>query len=46
MGVLDKIFAVLAAKAGKPDQLMIDATHLKAQRTAARILKKGLFPNV
>ncbi len=35
-----------AAKAGKPDQLMIDATHLKAHRMAASLLKKGLFPDV
>ena len=28
------------------DQLMIDATHLKAHRTAASLLKKGLFPDV
>ncbi len=27
-------------------QLMIDATHLKAHRTAASLLKKGLFPDV
>jgi putative transposase len=25
---------------------MIDATHLKAHRTAASLLKKGLFPHV
>ena len=25
---------------------MIDATHLKAHRTAASLLKKGLFPDV
>jgi hypothetical protein len=31
---------------GKPDRLMIDATHLKAHRTAASLLKKGLFPDV
>ena len=30
MGVFNKIFAGLAAKAGKPDPLIIDATHLKA----------------
>ncbi|MGB3470859.1 MAG: hypothetical protein WBA51_08565 [Erythrobacter sp.] len=36
-GVFNKIFASLAAKAGKPDQLMIDATHLKAHRTAASL---------
>ena len=46
MGVFNRIFAGLAAKAGKPDQLMIDATHLKAHRTAASLLKKGLFPDV
>jgi putative transposase len=39
-GVFNKIFAALAAKGGKPDQLMIDATHLKAHRTAASLLKK------
>jgi len=46
MGVFNKIFASLAAKGGKPDQLMIDATHLKAHRTAASLLKGGLFPDV
>jgi len=25
---------------------MIDATHLKAHRTAASLLKKGLYPGV
>ena len=42
LGVFNKIFAGLAAKGGRPDQLMIDATHLKAHRTAASLLKKGL----
>ena len=46
LGVFNKIFAALAAKGGTPDQLMIDATHLKAHRTAASLLKKGLFPDV
>jgi transposase len=46
LGVFNKIFAGLAGKAGKPDQLMIDATHLKAHRTAASLLKKGMFPDV
>jgi putative transposase len=45
MGVFNKIFAVLAAQGGEPNQLMIDATHLKAHRTAASLLKKGLFPD-
>jgi transposase len=46
LGVFNRIFAGLAAGGGKPDQLMIDATHLKAHRTAASLLKKGLFPDV
>jgi len=46
LGVFNRIFAGLAGKAGKPDQLMIDATHLKAHRTAASLLKKGMFPDV
>ena len=46
LGVFNKIFAELARRAGKPDQLMIDATHLKAHRTAFSLLKKGLFPDV
>ena len=46
LGVFDKIFAELARKAGKPRRIMIDATHLKAHRTAASLLKKGLFPDV
>lgn len=46
MGVFNRIFAALAAKGGKPDQLMIDATHLKAHRTAASLLKGGLYPDV
>ena len=45
LGVFNKIFAELAAK-GKPERIMIDATHLKAHRTAASLLKKGLFPDV
>jgi hypothetical protein len=35
-----------ARKGGKPSRLMIDATHLKAHRTAASLLKKDLFPDV
>src|SRR5271168_4444350 len=46
MGVFNHIFAELAGQAGPPDRLMIDATHLKAHRTAASLLKKGLFPAV
>ncbi len=46
MGVFDRIFAGLAAGGGTPEQLQIDATHLKAHRTAASLLKKGMFPVV
>ena len=41
LGVFNKIFAELARKGGAPD-----ATHLKAHRTAASLLKNGLFPDV
>lgn len=44
MGVFNKIFASLAAKGGKHGRLMIDATHLKVNRTVASLLKKGLLP--
>lgn len=46
MGVFNRIFEALVGKAGQPERLMIDATHLKAHRTAASLLKKGLFPAV
>jgi transposase len=43
-GVFDRIFAALAGEGPKPERLMIAAPHLKAHRTAASLLKKGLFP--
>ena len=46
MGVFNRIFRALAGAHGTPDRLMIDATHLKAHRTAASLLKKGMFPAV
>ena len=46
LGVFNRIFADLTEQAGEPDQLMIDATHLKAHRTASSLLKRGLFPDV
>ena len=46
LGVFDRIFAGLAGRAGRPDCVMIDSTHLKAHRTAASLMKKGLFPVV
>lgn len=44
MGVFNQIFSELAAEVDNPDGLMIDATHLKAHRTACSLLKKGMFP--
>ncbi|KAA8384850.1 MULTISPECIES: IS5 family transposase [Alphaproteobacteria] len=44
LGVFDRIFVALTEQAGRSKRLMIDATHLKAHRTAASLLKKGLFP--
>ncbi|KQM61305.1 transposase [Sphingomonas sp. Leaf16] len=46
LGVFNRIFAELAAGSDTSDQLMIDATHIKAHRTAASLLKKGLYPDV
>lgn len=46
LGVFLPLAADLAAKGGKPDTVMIDATHLKAYRTAATLLKKELFRDV
>ena len=44
--VFDRIFANLAGEGPKPERAMIDATHLKAHRTATSLLKKGMFPVV
>lgn len=46
LGVFDGIFSHLTAEGEPPDTLMIDATHLKAHRTASSLLKKGMFPAV
>ena len=40
MGVFSRIFAALAEAAGAPEVAMIDATPLKAHRTASSLLKK------
>lgn len=39
LGVFDRIFAGLASKGPTPERILIDATHLKAHRTAASLLK-------
>jgi len=44
MGVFDRVFAALVAKNGPSGRLMIDATHLKAHRTACSLLKGGTSP--
>jgi putative transposase len=41
MGVFDCILSGLAACEEEPDIVMIDATHLKAHRTACSLVKKG-----
>ena len=41
LGIFNRIFSGLAGQAGEPDRLMIDATHLKAHRTAASLLQRG-----
>jgi putative transposase len=46
IGVFNEIFAALAGESEATETVMIDATHLKAHRTAASLLKKGLFPAV
>ncbi len=39
----DRIFQALAAESTATKTIMIDSTHLKAHRTAASLLKGGLF---
>lgn len=46
LSVFGRIFLELAKGGGETDELMIDATHLKAHRTAASLLRKGLFPGI
>jgi hypothetical protein len=41
MGVFCRIFESLASEDSKPKRLMIDATHLKAHRTAMSLAEKG-----
>ena len=43
LGIFDRIFKELSSR-DVPDELQIDATHLKAHRTASSLLKKGMFP--
>lgn len=43
LGVFNHIFAALAGEGLRPERIIIDTTHLKAHRTAASLLKKGMF---
>ncbi len=43
LGVFTRIFSSLTDNVGVPEELMIDSTHLKAHRTAAGLLKKGVL---
>ena len=43
LDIFDRAFAALAGDGPKPKRIMIAAMHLKAHRTAASLLKKGLF---
>jgi transposase len=43
LGVFDRIFVSLASEGPKPARIMIDSTHLKAHRTSASLLKKGML---
>ncbi|CAP41759.1 IS5 family element, transposase orfA [Bordetella petrii] len=44
--MFDRIFVALSSEGPRPERIMIDATHLKAHRTAASLLKKGMFPAI
>ncbi|CUS39815.1 transposase [Candidatus Nitrospira nitrosa] len=46
VGIFHKIFRELSRQSGTRDCLMIDATHLKAHRTAASLLRRGQSPAV
>ena len=43
MGVFARILLELAKGGGATDEVMIDATHLKAHRTAASLVERGLL---
>src|SRR3546814_1844760 len=46
LGVFNRIMTELAGQSGGSDQLMSDTTNLKAHRTAASLLTKGLYPDI
>jgi len=46
LGVFNNIFRSLVFEQSDPSTMLIDATHLKAHRTACSLLKGGSFPDV
>lgn len=44
IGIFDQIFSGLVSGGLEPDAVMIDATYLKADRTACSLAKKGAVP--
>ena len=44
MGVFGRFFVELAKGGGETEEVMIDSPLLEAHRTAASLLKRGLFP--
>lgn len=46
LGVFDRIFTALAREGAETEWIMIDATQLRAHRTAASLAQKGAFPVV
>ena len=44
IGVFNRVFEELAAMSTATNTVMIDATHLKAHRTAASLLKRACTP--
>lgn len=45
-GIFARIFAELAASCGEPEAVMIDATYVKAHRTAASLAQKKISDRV
>ena len=46
MSVFDHIFVSFVRERETPEQLMIDAAHLKAHREVASLLNMGMFTAV
>lgn len=46
LSLFNRMLAGLVGTGLRPERILIDGTHLKAYRTAASLLKKGMFPVV